>query len=90
MVSELYTSTYRVYHSIAWYVEVQDKILSILQAFVEPFAMLPYGNLFSPQKSIPPSIRTRLIHVQRQKMTSFFKHQTHRARKRLSISFWMA
>jgi hypothetical protein len=75
MVSKLYTCTYKVYHSIAWYVEVQEKIRSILQAFVEPIATLPYGNLFSPQKSSPPSTRTKLIHVQRQRMTSFFKFQ---------------
>ncbi len=92
MVSEFNTCDYSasVYHSIAGYVEVREKILSILQAFVEPIATLPYGNMFSPQKSSPQSTWTRLIHVQRQKMTSFFKLQTHRARKRLLISFWMA
>ena len=79
-----------VYDSIVGYMEVREKMRSILQAFVEPIATLPYGNLFCPQKSCPPSTRARLIHTQWQKMTSFFKHQTHRARKRLSISFWMA
>ncbi len=63
--------------------EVREKIRSILQAFVEPIATLPYANLFYPQKSSPQSTRARLIHIQWQKMTSFFKHQTHRARKRL-------
>ena len=50
--------------------EVREKIRSILQAFVEPIATLPYGNLFCPQKSCPPSTRARLIHFQWQKMTS--------------------
>jgi hypothetical protein len=35
--------------------EVREKILSILQAFVEHIATLPYGNLFYPQKSSPCS-----------------------------------
>ena len=38
MVSESYTCIYRVYHSIAGYMEVREKMLSILQAFVEPIA----------------------------------------------------
>ena len=73
-----------VYDSIVGYMEVREKMRPILQAFVEPIATLPYGNLFCPQKSCPPSTRARLIHFQWQKMTSFFMHQTHRARKAIN------
>ena len=41
--------------------EVREKMRPILQAFVEPIATLPYGNLFCPQKSCPPSTRTRTV-----------------------------
>jgi len=34
-----------VYDSIVGYMEVREKMRSILQAFVEPIATLPYGNL---------------------------------------------
>ena len=85
MISKEYIEYITVYHSILWY-----QLLYILQTFEEHTATLPYRTLSSPLKSSPPSSRTTLINALCQRMTSVLKHQTHRARKRLSTSFWMA